>query len=104
MLKITKPQSKIDKIAHLIKIAEHLNITSTLQHGTLFNQLMDKYENNYLMFDYMIENINACIFDKAPIESTKTNFLELLKIDNYNELIEAQVSEKLYEPSKLDYE
>jgi len=100
MLTINKPQSKLDKVKHLLKIANELNILN----DKMFDQLMDKYESNYLMFDYMLENINSCIFDKAPIERTKQNFLELLQINNYNELIEAQVSERLYEPSKLDYE
>lgn len=95
---------KLDKVVHLMKIAEHLNIATQTNCGKLFDQLMDKYENNYIMFDYMLENINSCILDKAPIESTKGNFLELLNITTYAELLEAQVSEKLYEPSKLDYE
>lgn len=97
---ITTPQVKLDKIKHLLKIAKELNILT----DRMFDQLMDKYEGNYLMFDYMLENINSCILDKVSVQITADNFLELLKIDNYAELTLAVYTDKVYQTKKLDYE
>lgn len=100
MKTITTPQSKLDKVTHLLNIAKELNIL----HDKMFDKLMDKYESNYLMFDYMLENINSCILDKVSIQITADNFIELLEISNYTDLTIAVVNDKIYETKKLNYE
>lgn len=98
---ITKPMNKIQKVSHLLKIANELGILN----DRMFDDLMDKYENKYSMFDMMFENINDCILNKISIEITKDNFIQLLKIDNYAELFEASYFGKIYTFNKnLDYE
>jgi len=97
---IKTPQSKLEKVMHLLKIAKELNILN----DKMFDKLMDKYECNYLMFDYMLENINSCILDKVSIQITADNFLELLEIDNYTDLTIAVFTNKVYQTNKLEYE
>jgi len=97
---IKVPQSKFEKVVHLMKIATELNITN----DNMFYRLMDKADYNYLMFDYMVENINSCILEKVSIQITADNFLELLEIDNYADLTIAVFTNKVYQTNKLEYE
>jgi len=92
MIVITTPQSRLQKVVHLLKVAEELNILD----DKMFDILMDKAEKNPLLFEYFIENINELIINKIPIETTKDNFMKLMFINTYAELI----IENVYIPYK----
>lgn len=95
---IKKPLNKLNQVIHLLNIADKLNILN----DKMFDQLMNKYENNRLMFDFMLENINCCILNKVGIDITKKNFLNLIDTHTYGDLY---TNSNIYIPYKdLDYE
>lgn len=98
MEQITIPMSKMDKIRHLINIAENLNIKITVD---LFDNLLDKYDFNKHLFDYMLETINLGIIEKIPFDETKYNFKVFLKCDTIGE---AQKNIMLSNVNQLEYE
>lgn len=84
---ITKPQCKLQQVIHLLKIAKELNILN----DKMFDILMDKSEQNPLIFSFMIENINDCILNKAAVFTTASNFKKLLTIHTYGEIYTSNV-------------
>ncbi len=87
---ITQPMCKIDKVKHLLNIADKLNILN----DKMFDQLMDKYENTQFLFDVMLEAMNSCIFEKVPIETTKELFKGYLSADTFESFWSSTILKK----------
>lgn len=95
---IKTPLSKLEKVIHLLNIADKLHILE----DSMFDKLMNKSEESKFAFDFMVENINDCILNKVGIETTKKNFLNLLDADTYGEIL---TNSEIYIPYKeLEYE
>lgn len=79
---ITKPTDKLGKVKWLLNIAKELNILK----DDMFDQLMDKYENNFDLFDFMYEEINTMIISKDSIIETKIAFIACLRCKSFEEI------------------
>ena len=78
---INTPMSRLQKVVHLLKIADKLGILE----DSFFDILMDKSEQHKLYFEYFIETINLHIIEKQAIESTKESFLVLIDSNTMGE-------------------
>lgn len=79
-----KEKTNVDKVGILMEIArgiKAINPEVKNSYGNLFDKLMDKAENNPVLFDYIYNRIKNNVLDKLSVVEQKKLFLELMEAD-----------------------
>lgn len=70
--------TKIEKVAKLIRTSEVLDIF----YDGIFDDLMDKYEKNRDLFEYMYNEIKNCVSNNTSKDLITKKFKKLLMANN----------------------
>lgn len=90
--KISERMDQLNKVVELLNIAKEINILQ----DNHFDILMDKFEQNKMIFGFMYDHMISCLSYKVPADVIADDFIKFIDVNTYGDYISSGILPRGY--------